>query len=485
MLVLPELRLKQKVLMLVAVPLIFQAFFIGVLGILLQSAEREALKERHSRAVVGESNALLNNFMTCAATLYYYNLTSEEILKTRFEQLCQEIPQQVELLRDMLKDSPNHAEALREMQVIGNKSNMLLTLSKNIVKDRGMSKGNFTQQFSDLVAELQSEVKTFVHHQQEIERVDPQKEAKARQLALAWLLLGFIGSVALAVVLALVFNRNITKRVDVMMLNTELLRTQKPLLGQVSGQDEIALLDKTIHELAKALDETSKRKQEIVAMVSHDLRTPLSSVMSTLTLLKEGVLGDISEQAKTRVKGASKSTARLMSLINDLLDAEKLESGKMLIAKRDICLLDIFESAIHSVGEIAEEKSITIDVPYSAPSVSADHDRVVQILVNLLSNAIKFSPEKSEIRVELAEQNEFVELRVIDNGRGVPEKFREAIFERFSQVESADGDRGKGTGLGLPICKMIVEALGGKIGCRSEGKGSTFWFTLLKSEPPR
>jgi signal transduction histidine kinase len=169
-----------------------------------------------------------------------------------------------------------------------------------------------------------------------------------------------------------------------------------------------------------------------------------------------------------------------MSLINDLLDLEKLESGTILISFAPCDLAAIFADSFNAVKVFAQERSVTVRMPERCQvECTADANRIVQVLVNLISNAVKFSPPDSTVSVEFEEMEKWLKIKVIDQGRGIPPRFREAIFERFQQVEAADAQKKGGTGLGLAICKAIVEQHGGTIGVDSvEGEGSTFWFTL-------
>jgi PAS domain S-box-containing protein len=224
-------------------------------------------------------------------------------------------------------------------------------------------------------------------------------------------------------------------------------------------------------------------KQQFVAMVSHDLRSPLMSIMSILDMLAAGLLGEISNQAKQKVDMALNSSTRLVTLVNDLLDVEKLEAGQMRMNFGTVSLDSVIEKSISALERIGEQAEVALEGQATGIQVVADGDRLIQVLVNLIGNAIKFSPPKSTVSVSVVESLEYVEIRVTDMGRGVPPEFREAIFERFRQVEISDATEKGGTGLGLPICKSIVEQHGGAIGVESEmGKGSTFWFRVPRKQ---
>ncbi|MBI2810322.1 MAG: HAMP domain-containing histidine kinase [Candidatus Melainabacteria bacterium] len=229
-------------------------------------------------------------------------------------------------------------------------------------------------------------------------------------------------------------------------------------------------------------------KQEFVAMVSHDLRTPLASIKGTLSMISEGVYDPTSEMGKKRITDAEISIDRLVNLIGDVLDIEKLEAGQMSVEENVVSLSQVVDQSIEAVRGVAEQNKITIETNVTEDldaDVLGDNDRLVQVMVNLLSNAIKFSPEESVVKIEITVNGAINEVRVIDKGRGIPANNVDIIFERFKQSQSSDGKRGKGTGLGLAICKAIVEAHKGTIGVDSkEGEGSSFWIRLPRYEDP-
>ncbi|HEY9784114.1 MAG TPA: HAMP domain-containing sensor histidine kinase, partial [Candidatus Obscuribacterales bacterium] len=158
----------------------------------------------------------------------------------------------------------------------------------------------------------------------------------------------------------------------------------------------------------------------------------------------------------------------MINLINDLLDIEKLEAGQMEMKLKNIPLWPVIEQSVDAVSHFASSHGVTIDAQPCAQAVYGDHDRLIQVVVNLLSNAVKFSPQGASVFVSFDEHDSFVTVNVKDAGRGVPDQYKALIFERFKQVKSEDATEKKGTGLGLPICKMIVESHGGTIGVESK-----------------
>jgi PAS domain S-box-containing protein len=225
--------------------------------------------------------------------------------------------------------------------------------------------------------------------------------------------------------------------------------------------------------------EIERLKQEFIAMISHDLRTPLTSIGGTLTLIQEGIYGGISEGGSKRVLDAQRNVERLINLVSDLLDLEKLEAGRLTMELEPCDVADIIDQSVSSVKSYAEQKGVVLHVESAGAKIPADSDRLVQVLVNLISNAVKFSPVGGNVHVSSNSENGHVSLLVKDEGRGIPKEFQESIFERFQQVAASDGKRSMGSGLGLAICKAIVESHNGSIGVDSDGAtGSTFWIRL-------
>lgn len=223
-------------------------------------------------------------------------------------------------------------------------------------------------------------------------------------------------------------------------------------------------------------------KQEFVAMLSHDLRTPLTSVLMSLELLGHPSFR-LAEEGQGYLAQAERSLQVCISLINELLEIERYEAGMLHIELAPANLRGLAQAAIDAVRPIADSKdihiSLTADLDNSERLVKMDGERITRVLINLLANAIKFSAGGAKIVVKVEYESTIVRAKVIDRGRGIPSDQLDKVFDRFQQVQSSDGQRGAGSGLGLAICKAIIEAHKGKIGVYSEdGKGSTFWFEL-------
>lgn len=221
-------------------------------------------------------------------------------------------------------------------------------------------------------------------------------------------------------------------------------------------------------------------KRDFVAMVSHDLRTPLTSIQMVHSLLEAEAYGTLSESGHESIATAEENVSRLIALVNGLLDLDKIESGNLELDLETFKLDDAVKAAQTAVLGVAERYGVSVRVQDHEPvELRADRERIVQVLINLMSNGCKFSPQGAQVVVSVLPEPDQVRITVADSGRGVPKNLRETIFERFKQVDRSDAKKKGGTGLGLAICRAIVERHGGRIGCDSEeGRGSTFWFTI-------
>lgn len=225
-----------------------------------------------------------------------------------------------------------------------------------------------------------------------------------------------------------------------------------------------------------------RMKQEVVAMVSHDLRSPLATIRSFLEMLEAGLFGDITERGQHLLGVANRNTSRMLTLIKDLLDIERMEAGMLELNCTEVKMNDVFEHCQHAVQGLATERSVKLNFGTSNITLLADEDRLVQICTNLITNAIKFSPNDGTVKATARENGSVVTISIADEGRGIPKDLVGSIFDRFKQIERADAKEKGGTGLGLAICKALVELHNGTISVESEfGKGSTFSFTIPKS----
>ncbi len=236
-----------------------------------------------------------------------------------------------------------------------------------------------------------------------------------------------------------------------------------------------------VHDITER-KEAERMRQEVVTMVSHDLRTPLATIGSYFEMLATGMFGALSQRGMQLLNVAESNIARMVNLTNDLLDIEKSKAGMLTVHCTEVKVHDLLEKSVRSVANLASNQEVHLEMNQTNLSVYADSNRVTRVLVNLLSNAIKFSPKKGVIKIDAEEKNGMAYISVLDQGRGVPDDLKRTIFERFQQVEIADAADKGGSGLGLAICQAIVELHGGEIKVEDNyGQGSIFSFSLMLS----
>jgi signal transduction histidine kinase/CheY-like chemotaxis protein len=281
-------------------------------------------------------------------------------------------------------------------------------------------------------------------------------------------------SAALMVALLVVSVALVRARRRSALLGDELARTMRESL-----QHQTALQQR------KQLDNL---KDEFISTVSHELRTPLTSIHGALGLLSSGKAGHVDEKAANLLRIASSNTERLVRLINDILDLERMESGRAPLQIRRLELREVVAQAVETMRSMAEKFGVVLEIvpePAETPiAFDGDPDRIQQVLTNLLSNAIKFSPRAGLVKVLTASDGDNLVLQVVDVGRGVPLEKLESIFDRFGQVEASDARQKGGSGLGLAICRSIVAQHGGTVWAeRNDTKGNGPGTTVILRLP--
>lgn len=484
-----NLKLSQMGLILLGIPAAFEILFVVALFVLLQQADLELKKESHSKDVIAHAHGLSERITNAAISIGAYGYSKSPLAKQTYEAAVRSMQRELNQLTSLLK---NDAVQLKRLLALSENADEALKVIDDARKSiEGSSTlallgGDTTMsdsldKLSQLVGKIQKQIDELVRAEQASSKDLPAKRARSRQLLLLVMAIGAALNIALAFTLAVFFSRIVTKRQLVLVDNTIRLSKAQELHPPLAGNDEIAQLDRVFHKMVEDLAAASEFKKQLIGVVSHELRAPLTSIDAILTFLEAGGMGDLPEGVTRRLNTAGSEVQRLIALVNDLLDVERMEAGKFEMAFKDVPVQSILERSTASISGALQEKQIRICAETTDLHVWADENRLVQVLINLLSNAIKFSPQQGKIIVATADLGKQVKISVQDEGRGVPEEFKNKIFERFSQVEKTDSSVRGGTGLGLTICKTIVTQHRGNIGVESrEGQGSTFWFCIPK-----
>jgi signal transduction histidine kinase/HAMP domain-containing protein len=253
----------------------------------------------------------------------------------------------------------------------------------------------------------------------------------------------------------------------------------------LSSQAAMAIYNSELYEQTKKqaaeLEQTNKQQADFTAMIAHDLRSPLQTTIGVVAMMEDSLFGPVNEEQKKWLHKIDDTSRKLIDLVSDFLDISKIEAGEITLDKEEVSPKNIIREILESYQPRGRAKGLVLSdsVDAGLPNIDADPRRIEQVLSNLLSNAIKFTQEDGTIEVAAYQEGRSIRIDVKDSGVGIPADEIDRLFAKYQQTTSGKTSRQKGTGLGLVICKMIVEAHGGKIWAASEpGAGSTFSFCL-------
>jgi signal transduction histidine kinase len=278
---------------------------------------------------------------------------------------------------------------------------------------------------------------------------------------------------------------DLTETVEKSRLYEQVKRHSEELRDKVEeATAELAEQNELLRRQALELEQASAMKSQFLANVSHELRTPLNAILGYTQLMIEGVAGELNQSQEDKLGRVDANARHLLSVINDLLDIARIESGKMPIQLEPVRLAELIEEVMTEVEPLIARTSLAVsrELPGGVPDLQSDRKKVKQILLNLLSNALKFTP-KGSVDIHVGFDDSRVWTSVTDTGIGISEENQKRIFEEFAQADSSYARRAGGTGLGLSICRRLASILGGEITLVSQqGAGSTFTLLLPLAE---
>jgi PAS domain S-box-containing protein len=593
-------KLQSKLLILVAVPLLFEFAFVGTLVAVQSRVEQEANRLARSKTNVATINDILKQLHDAGSSVLYYVLAGNEQALDRYTKAVAQSHADIGELREAYQKDPRKLELLDQIEETENKLVKFMNRPKQATEAGNrmwimMETKGLGQNVWRLTERIANTSYQLLREENQIQQLAPASELYWRKVLVACLITGVVLSAVLVLFLARMINLDIIRRIRTVVDNTNRIAGSTELNPRIGGRDEIEQLDSAVHRMAAVLkeaerkeraivenaadvicafdvegkftfvspasktmwgyeqnqllgnrlarfipekdleknpsfiedskyqertalawesgfvkadntiadvlwsvmwsqpdktyfcvahDATEKRKierfrKEFLAMVGHDLRTPLTSVQLFLTLVAEGAYENIPDDVKNKARVAEFDVSRLIRLVSNLLDIEKTEAGKMEFDLKPVSALSIVQQGVGSVKPLADARSVKIEVLGQDAVIKADEPRLVQVVVNLLANAVSFSPPKQSVEVQIIDHKSNVEVRVRDHGKGIPASARERIFQKFEQVSDAESKARVGTGLGLAICKAIIDGHHGDIGFESNNTpGSTFWFKI-------
>ncbi len=479
-----SLSLTAQSMSLIALLVLGEVFFVALLSWQLLLAEQEISRESHLKDVLRNSQKLVFLLSDYEQSVENWAKSQDPEIEAQSNDYELAIKKTSTWLTNNTKDLnlKNHIE---KMKVLQGKVFRIVHKSKERLrkiesKTQAMA---FVGAVFNHVLKLRRDWEfcsvNLLNDAESLLKTYPEIEANRRKHLETICWVGVSCNIILVLVLSAYFIRTILSRLITMTDNTRRLTAKQPMNPVVAGSDEIAKLDLAMHEMADAIEVAQKERQAFLAMVSHELRTPLNSIRGTIEILTMGIAGPINERSNETLLKSDKTLEELLSVINDLLDLEKMEAGKLNLDRKTSYLEFCISKAAATLKELAEAKDLRIVENETNAELSIDADRITQLIRILVCNAIQHSKAGSEVQIEAIENDTEVTVRVIDSGPGVPEEMRKQLFERFRKMPGSDETIAKG--MGLPIARKIAEAHEGKIGFidNPEG-GSTFFFTLPK-----
>ncbi|HEY9792730.1 MAG TPA: ATP-binding protein [Candidatus Obscuribacterales bacterium] len=470
------MKLLHKGIVLILVPLLVSVALIFYVYKLTVDADLQVQRQLRSAEVLAAADEFtLGNIISDLTTLTYCayhqdsSATNNQLGSRRMIKALHE-------LADLLRDRPVAFEELRtqvrrvmksledHQRLMSLPQSMSLSVVRSMPKDQVMIKMK-AMSVEDELTSLVVEDKSIVSD------ADDKGRLIWQQIQII-LIGGLFGSLVVTAGLGRFFYRNILERLRNIQQNIRRMDGKGMLFEPVGGSDEIAQLDSAVHETALKLRELERYKARMIGFIGQQLCEPLQSIDATIQNLNQYSADD---SAKKLMESSGRSMSRLTRLADELLNLPSLGEAKLQLVFAPVTVASLVQRSCEAVESMARHKQVTVKTRLHDAQIDVDADRVIQVLVNLLSNAIKFSPAGSPIILATDMLGDRVRFQVIDKGRGIPKEFQEKLFAKYVQVSQADSQNFKGFGLGLSICKSIVEEHGGTITFESEvGQGTTF-----------
>ena len=418
---------------------------LGTVGIVSQRTIIGLIEDSkwvtHTHVVLEMLQQVSFRISQAEAAVRGFVITGDSTFESQYESIRKQVPDLISELRTQTLDNPDEQDSIASLQALIEKRFATMDEAIRVRKSGGIqavlamsntSRGReLSTQISALTAQMRGDEDRLLANRQLRAQLSARRAFLVVLSALIFAMLAVIGSVVL------VF-RDLTRRREI-----------------------------------------ERMKSEFVSVVSHELRTPLTSIHGSLGLLASGLLGKVNARGERMLEIAVSNTDRLIRLLNDILDMETLDSGKVEMRRIECSVGELIDHAIELMRPMAQNQRVSLAATRSELLIHADRDRIIQCLTNLLSNAIKFYEPGKPVRVTANRIGQDARFEVADQGKGIPEGKRTSIFERFQQVDTSDSRKRGGTGLGLAISRNIVEQHGGKIWVESQvGQGSTFFFTI-------
>jgi signal transduction histidine kinase len=477
-----KLRLAHKVIITIAIPVIFQACFFGFL---LKSVSELDQLEKTVRAT---ANVLVyrNQISVCRALMYLYcglsRVSQKPEHRAKFAEYASVQVNAFHKLDEQFKDVPVKRSILREGWNIG-----ILTIQGLSSLMRAAPPKNMTQVLGSPAPILGINMiqsrrlnmeKMFDSIEKSQEKLMQESEEKEDAIKKSILIYTF-ASLLISLCAGLIFSQSITSRLKKVVDNIKMMGGKDEQLLPVGGNDEIAALNLAIVNTDRQIKEAEQFQAQTAHIVAQELEEPLRQIRDSFIEMKKSGFERLDANGEERVERSLFEVGRLRALVTDLISLDKISKIGWQLQSKTLDLSVIAANAVDTVNDYAKQAQVEIVLKTQPTLVTGDPARVQQIALNLLTNAIKFSPANSTIEITTAADGNFGKLSIADRGTGIPDEFQQSIFGHFEQATRTDATEKGGSGLGLAISKRLVESQQGRMGFQSKlGQGSTFWFSL-------
>jgi signal transduction histidine kinase len=471
--------LRQSIVMMLC-PLLFQVFLFFVIDQQLLATERTMIVQRRCGDIALYSDMALMDMVRGSLVQAAYVMSRVPVLNDKAWAAFDQVNRDYSDLDTVCGDNPDWRKFVALSKVAAkHKIDRMLTSSALNMHDAALlflDVGEVKQRSADAVQLRALERRLFAENLDRWTDEDLLRANLAKSVGFA-IALSFAVNLMFAIFLILFFTRLTRDRLNALMRNAVKLGQHKQLEPCITGSDEIANLDFSIHEADARLEASSKERVLLMSALASDIQEPLEQAARHIRKF-ENLGGDaLSAKSRDYIKLSEESIVRVFTLVSELLTMEELEAGKIALAFTACDMHSLADKSIGVVSGIAAQKQIVIENRCSRKIFKADDARIVQVLMNYLGNALKFSPAGAKVSVSTIERGDYIRVFVSDEGPGIDKGMSERIFERYFQAEGAQ--RQMGYGLGLAICKLIVESHRGALGVESQpGHGSTFWFEI-------
>jgi K+-sensing histidine kinase KdpD len=431
------MKLFQKGLLLIGTPIVAQFIFVIVLLIAYRVTEEMAWKDLRNRTQTSQLMTISLDAYRALGLLTAYGLSNDESIANVFDAVVDRLHRKVENLEQMEHEMPN----LRSLKAARNSINRALAdleSAMKFLKLKDLKHQNNMLLMNELKGDMEKSLEglqDLIEERSKVDLVDAAQIEKRRWIFLSCVIGGFAANMLMSAGLLAVYARDFGVRFNVLVDNTKKIVQGETLNPPLAGKDELSELDRVFHEMHRDLKEAEDRKNQLMGMVSHDLRSPLTAITLTLEVLR-GTFGELSpEDLKKRIENMRRTVRRLINLVNDVLDLDKLKAGKLKLTIAPVDALEVVAECLKEMEPIAQNTGVELKYTGGERLLVADKERLSQVFINLLGNAIKFSPPKGSVEIRAEQISDHVKFSIVYRWPGSLLSYRAVRFLQTDREE--------------------------------------------------